>query len=177
MAGPAPDRRMTVREFLTYDDGTGTRYELVDGELVAMEPETELHTKLISRLFEALALRLEPPCRPYHGGGVCLSEDDDTWRQPDVFVSCASGEDFNQQPCLVIEVMSPSTEGEDRTRKLDFYRRFPSVEAVLLVWQETRRVEFHERNEEAWFVRDLAADGTIVLRHLGLEISLDEIYA
>jgi Putative restriction endonuclease len=112
VAEPASARRTTVREFLAYDDGTGTRYELVDGELVVMEPETDLHAKLISSLFEALALRVEPPCRPCSGGGVCLSEDDDTWREPDIFVSYAPGEDFNQEPRLVVEVMSPSTEGE-----------------------------------------------------------------
>ena len=46
---------------------------------------------------------------------------------------------------VIVEVLSPSTEKEDRTRKLDFYRRFGDrSKSILFVWQDTRRVELHE---------------------------------
>lgn len=111
------------------------------------------------------------------GGGVGLSEDDRTWREPDVFVSCVAGDGVTRAPELIVEVLLPSTEKEDRTRKLDFYRRFPSVQAVLLVWQETRRVEVREHDGERWLVRDMIGRGTIVLQDLGLRLELDEVYA
>ena len=38
MSEPARDLRMTVPEFLRWDDGTETRYELVGGRPVAMAP-------------------------------------------------------------------------------------------------------------------------------------------
>ena len=177
MAEPAQKRRMTVGEFLVYDDGTQTRYELVDGELVAMNPPAEPHVRLTSNVYDALARQLKRPCRPYFGGGVWLSEDDHTWREPDIFVSCEPGEGFTRAPRLVVEVLSPSTEKEDRTRKLDFYRRFPTLKAVLLVWQDNRRVEVQERDGERWVLRDVIGSGTIVLDALGLEIRLDEVYA
>ena len=59
--------------------------------------------------------------------------------------------------------LSPSTEKEDRTRKLDFYRSFATVEAILFVWQDTRRVELHERTEGGWLVRDMIGGGTVAL--------------
>ena len=34
-------QRLTLEEYLAYDNGTDTRYELVDGELVEMPPETD----------------------------------------------------------------------------------------------------------------------------------------
>jgi Uma2 family endonuclease len=34
-------RKLTLEEYLAYDDGTDTRYELVDGELMAMPPESD----------------------------------------------------------------------------------------------------------------------------------------
>jgi Uma2 family endonuclease len=177
MAEPASKQRMTVGEFLAYDDGTDTRYELVDGELVAMNPPAEPHVRIAMNVQETLAQQLRRPCRAYMGGGVWLSEDDRTWREPDVFVSCVPGEGFTRAPQLIVEVLSPSTEKEDRTRKLDFYRRFLSLRAVLLVWQETRRVEVRERDGERWLVRDMIGSGTIHLEDLGLRLELDEIYA
>jgi Uma2 family endonuclease len=176
MAGPAP-KRMTVAEFLAWDDGTGTRYELVGGRPVAMNPSAEPHVRITMNVYDALARQLRRPCRGYMGGGVWLAEDDETWREPDVFVSCHEGEGFSRHPRLVVEVLSPSTEREDRTKKLDFYRQFPSLEAVLLVWQDTRRVELHERRPEGWLVRDLIGSGSVAVRELGAELALDEIYA
>ena len=63
-------------------------------------------------------------------------------------------------PRLVVEVLSPSTEKEDRTTKLDFYESIPSMEAVLLVWQQDRRVRLRERAEDGWHDHDV-----IGLRH------------
>ena len=84
MAEPAPRHGMTVGEFLAYDDGTDVRYELVGGEMIATNPPAEPHVQLTSNLFGALSRRLTRPCRAYFGGGVWLSETDDTWREPDI---------------------------------------------------------------------------------------------
>ena len=46
---------------------------------------------------------------------------------------------------MIVEVLSPSTEKEDRTRKLDFYKGFWTIEAILFVWQDAQRVELPER--------------------------------
>lgn len=177
MSEPAPKHRMTVGEFLAYDDGTDTRYELVDGELVAMNPPAEPHVRIANNIYDGLLRRLQRPCRPYFGGGVWLSEDDHTWREPDVFVSCHQGEGFTRQPRLIVEVLSPSTEKEDRTRKLDFYQRFASLRTILLVWQDTRRVQLQERAGDRWILQDVIGTGTVIIADPGLELSLDEIYA
>ncbi len=55
----ATDRRMTLEEFLTYDDGTNTRYELVDGVLVEMSLGTGKHGRAIHRLAKRLEAAAE----------------------------------------------------------------------------------------------------------------------
>jgi Uma2 family endonuclease len=49
MAEPAK-KRWTVDEFLAWDDGTDRRYELVDGEIVAMAPPREAHAATVINL-------------------------------------------------------------------------------------------------------------------------------
>ncbi|MGI0494961.1 Uma2 family endonuclease [Alkalinema pantanalense CENA528] len=48
-------RKLTLEEYLTYDDGTDTRYELVDGELVEMPPETRQNNAIAVKLLLELA--------------------------------------------------------------------------------------------------------------------------
>jgi Uma2 family endonuclease len=177
MVEPARQSRMTVAEFLRWEDGTDTRYELVDGRVVAMAPPTGRHGAIARNLFRALDGRLPAPCRALFGVGVGRSEADDECRLPDVMVSCEPLPDrLFTAPRFVAEVLSPSTEKDDRTDKLDFYRSLPSVEAVLLVWQDKRRAQLNVRQEEGWLVRDLVGGGRIELASLGTSLTLDEIY-
>jgi Uma2 family endonuclease len=130
------ERPMTVAEFLAYDDGTDARYELVNGALVAMNPPATRHVQICQNIGRALDRQLKAPCQALWSSlGVALSEADSTWRQPDLIVNCAKPfNGYYVAPRLVVEVLSPSTEKDDRTTKLDFYESLPSVEAILLVW-------------------------------------------
>jgi Uma2 family endonuclease len=71
MAEPAL-RRMKVDEFLSWDDGTDTRYELVGGFVVAMAPPAARHSLLSMELGGEIrtALRARPPCRVYSEAGI-----------------------------------------------------------------------------------------------------------
>lgn len=170
---------MTVAEFLAWDDGTPTRYELIDGRPVAMNPPAVRHAVIVENGGRALDRQLTPPCRALRSTvGVALSEDGTDWREPDLVVACRPPAlSFIPHPRLVVEVLSPSTEKDDRTTKLDFYERFASLAAVLLVWQEERRVRLRERETGGWVDHDVIGSGTVRLRDLGAELELDEIYA
>lgn len=177
-ASERAERRMSVAEFLAYDDGTAIRYELVDGRLVAMNPPAVRHTEICENIGRLLERQIPVPCRVYRSQlGVARSESDYSWREPDLMVTCQRPErDYYAAPRLVIEVLSPSTEREDRTTKLDFYESFPSLEAVLLVWQDDRRVRLRERQGDGWREHDLVGSGTVRVAGLGVELDLDEIY-
>ncbi len=178
MVEPSRHSRMTVAEFLRWEDGTDTRYELVHGEVVAMAPPTGRHGAIARNVHDALTVRLRRPCASYFGVGVASSEQDDECRLPDVMVSCEPlPERVFTAPRLLVEVLSPSTEKDDRTDKLDFYKSLPSVEAVLLVWQDKRRVQVNLRGAEGWLVQDLVGGGQVELAALGVALTLDEIYA
>jgi Uma2 family endonuclease len=45
-------QKLTFEEYLSYDDSTDTRYELVDGELVAMSLGTAKHGDITEFLYE-----------------------------------------------------------------------------------------------------------------------------
>src|SRR5262249_35993196 len=115
-------RRMTLDEFLRFDDGTDTRYELIDGFPVAMAPPAEAHrilaVRLVSRIDAALAGRR--PCNAQIEPGVVRSDRADSYYVPDIAVTCepnAPGRQVMVDPILVVEILSPSTERSDRRLK------------------------------------------------------------
>jgi Uma2 family endonuclease len=171
------ERPMTVAEFLAYDDGTDTRYELVNGALVAMNPPSSRHADICENIAASLRPQLVPPCRVYTSkAGAALNAEGLSWREPDVLVACTRPDAGFFHPRLVVEVLSPSTEKDDRTTKLDFYESLPSVEAILLVWQEERRVRLRERGDGDWRDHDVIGSGTVTVGGLGVRLTLDEIY-
>lgn len=77
MASRAP-KRMTLAEFLQWDDGTGRRYQLVDGIPVMMAPSLEAHGELALALGAEIRSRLRPPCRVISEAGIAIPDRADT---------------------------------------------------------------------------------------------------
>jgi Uma2 family endonuclease len=174
------EKRMTVAEFLAWDDGTGTRYELIDGRPVAMAPVVPSHSIIVANLAHALRSRLKAPCYAGSEAGVERPDRDDTFYEADVVVSCtpvASGMTAIPDPVVVVEVLSPSTIEHDRGRKAYDYRRIPSVQEIVLVASEQRHVVIWRRRGAKWEVEDLIGDATLELEAVGVEIALTAIYA
>jgi Uma2 family endonuclease len=177
MARSLSDMRMRVAEFLRWDDGTDTRYELVGGRPMAMAPPSGSHAEIATNVLVALNERLDRPCRALFGGGLARDLEDKECRIPDVFVTCEpTPKQIFEAARVVVEVLSPTTEKDDRTTKLDFYKSLPSIEAILIVWQDKRRVQLHVREEPRWPAQDFTGAAGVPLQSLGIELGLDEIY-
>jgi Uma2 family endonuclease len=174
------EKRMTVAEFLTWNDGTDTRYELIDGRPVAMAPVAPSHSVLVANLTHALKSKLQRPCYVGSEAGVERPDHDDTFYEADVVVSCtpvAPGMAVIPAPIVVIEVLSPSTAEHDRGRKAYDYRRIPSVQEIALIGSEQRHAEIWRRRGAKWEVEDLIGDATLELETVGVQIPFAAIYA
>ena len=178
MAEPA-EQRMSLAEFLEWDDGTETRYELIDGRPVAMAPPIEAHGTIVANIVAAIRPRLKPPCRVVVEAGIVPADRADTWYQADLVVTCAPAERGARaiaEPRLIVEVLSPSTAAHDRGVKLADYRKLAAVEQILLVASEDRHVEVWRRAEDGWKVQDLIGDAAVPLAHDGHPLPLATIY-
>jgi Uma2 family endonuclease len=181
MAEPAI-RPMTLDEFLCWDDGTDTRYELIGGFPVAMAPPLEAHRILAMRLGTRIdaALANRRPCNAQIEAGVLRPDRADSFFVADIAATCASydpGRQFVQDPILIVEILSPSTERHDRRIKLPVYRQLESVQEILLIASDSRYAELHRRQGSQWITELLrGAEGALSLPSVGAEISLAELY-
>lgn len=178
MASPAP-RRMTLAEFLDWDDGTDRRYQLVDGVPVMMAPTSEAYGELVVNLGAEIRNRLSPPCRVISEAGVTIPDRADTYYVADLAVTCAPREPGRRmvaEPVVIVEVLSPSTDQVDRWRKVADYRTLPSVQEIVVVFSDERRVEVQRRTPEGWKVEDLIGRAALDLNCCATPIPLESVY-
>lgn len=126
-------QKMTLEEYLKYDDGTDTRYELENGELIALPPESELNIRIASLLFAFFLKQGIPSFRVRIGTEIVVSGSRVTTRFPDVMVlseelaKALEGASRSTvmldmpPPLLVIEVVSPGQEKRDYRYKRSEY--------------------------------------------------------
>jgi Uma2 family endonuclease len=180
MATQPADLRMSLAEFLEWDDGTDVRYELIDGHVVAMAPPSPRHSAIAGRLARLIGSALKPPCEVYMEAGIVTPGHADTYLQADLAVSCRPLDEHDRnlaEPVLIVEVESPGTVRHDRGVKVDRYRQVPSVQEVLLVSSEERRVQLWRRENARWTVEDVIGDALLRLESCDLDIPLSELYA
>lgn len=175
-----PPPKLSVEEFLDWDDGTDTRYELIEGEVVAMNPPLPTHSKIAGRIATVIGPVLRHPCDLYTEAALRPRNLTDSFFKADLAVSCTEEESADRsvpEPIIIIEVLSPSTMNHDRGTKLPAYRSLPSVKEIALISQVSVHVELWHRTAEGWAVADLMnLDDVLRFSSIGAEVSLATLY-
>lgn len=172
-----PKTRMKVEEFLTWaDKQPDGRYELIEGEIVAMSPERVRHNLVKLAVARALGDAVKAaglPCTVFTDG-VSVVIDDRNTREPDASVQCGVDVDFDsmilEAPMIVVEVASPSSEGIDTETKLVEYFSVASIRHYLIVLSEKRVVVHHRRNDGGDIATRIVHDGEIILSPPGMTV-------
>ncbi len=178
-------RYYSPEEYLTLEEAADYKSEYIDGEIIhiaggstnhnqiALNFSTELNfafKKLDYRVFMS-DVRLWIPKRRIY-------------TYPDVMLVTGKPEYYNNRtdtitnPQLIIEVLSPSTKGYDKSDKFKGYRTIPTFQEYLLIDQTRIYIEhFHKTDERRWDFRDYdESDVAITLASVSLEISILDIY-
>ena len=156
------------------------RWELLDGEPLLMSPPTERHQSVVMNVLRKVDRLAEARgCRAYPGIGTLNDNIDDYAPIPDVVVRCAPpGEgSYVTDPILVAEVLSPSTAANEKGRKLEFYKTIVSLQTILIVDPDDRRVENWTRHANGWSKKIVLGAGAVPLAALDGETAPAEIYA
>jgi Uma2 family endonuclease len=181
MAEPAI-KPMSLGAFLRWDDGTDTHYELIGGFPLAMAPPAAAHRMLAARLVSRIEASLETrrPCNAQGEAGILHPERSDTYFEADIAASCESHE-FGQQalnePFLIVEILSASTERHDRRVKLPVYRQIATVQEIVLIASDEIYADVHRRTGPQWITEILrGGDAALSLASVPIEIRLSDLY-
>jgi Uma2 family endonuclease len=175
---------MSPEEYLAFEARSKVKHEYVDGFVYAMSGTTRRHNRILMNV----AFRL----RTAAGGGPCqvfvndlkVRADETKFYYPDVGVVCTPEEDDEAlvipDPCLLVEVTSPSTRATDYRDKLAAYRRIPTLGAYLIASHTERLVDRYWRDAEGvWRHATITPDsgGRVPVPCPAAELALDDVYA
>jgi Uma2 family endonuclease len=173
------EKPWTLEEFLAFDDGTDTSYQLFEGRIVAMNPPLRGHSALVGRLIRTIGDQLGPPCDVYPEAGIVPVNRRNSWYKADLIVACTPGnyqDQFIAEPVLVVEVLSPTTSATDFSRKLPDYQQIPSMRDVLLVSSMERLVRHWRREPDGWVEDAHRGPATVRLSGLPVSIAMADLY-
>ena len=172
---------MSPEEYLEWEATQELRYEYIDGEVYAMTGGTKPHNRIALNLATALDSHLaEKDCEVYIAD-VKVQVDYTHYHYPDGVVSCDERDlESNlliQYPCLIIEVLSPSTEAFDRGEKFTHYRQMGTLQEYVLIESNKIGIDLFRRNEQGlWVLHPLKAGNTLILESVGLSLPIEEAY-
>ena len=172
-----------VDDYLAGEIVSPVKHEYLGGAVYAMAGASNAHNLIASNVLGSLHARLRGRrCRPYNSDTKLRIRLPNQVRfyYPDVSVICRPNpqtDSFQDEPALVVEVVSRQTQRIDSGEKKDAYLTIPSLVAYLLVEQESPTVTIFRRTEQG-FVREVftGADASIPLAEIEAELPLAEIF-
>ncbi|MGK7876240.1 MAG: Uma2 family endonuclease [Xenococcaceae cyanobacterium] len=180
-----PSQTYTLDEYRALEETAEFRSEYHDGNIIPMTGGTINHNRIVCNLVRILDIAFKQ--QPYEVFTSDLRLWIPQYRQatyPDVMV--IAGEpvlndnrtDEVLNPCLIVEVLSKSTEGFDRGDKFLYYRSIPEFREYLLVSQSEYFIEHYlKTGESQWLLREYRGDkGKIALESVGVSLVVKEIY-
>ena len=175
------ERKSLEEYFAVLESDPEQRYEYLDGYIYMMTGGSPDHSIIGGNVVRILGNLLQ--------GRRCIVYNSDLYVElaenyrvcPDVTVSCdprdRGAKEAIHYPCLVVEVLSPSTEARDRGRKSLHYRSSQTIEEYLLINAESPIVELFRREKNGfWLLYTLGLDDSVELKSLDAHFSVAEVY-
>lgn len=173
--------KISVAEYLEGEDISAVKHEYIDGDVYAMAGANDNHNLIGGDIYIALGTHLRnSSCQPFYSD-MKVRVAINIFYYPDILVSCEENSEnrhFRNNPILVIEITSPSTERIDHQEKLLAYQRIQSVQEYIVIDQNRINIELHRRQTDAtWITYHFdETDDEIEFQSVGLTMPISEIY-
>jgi Uma2 family endonuclease len=175
-------QKMTAEEYLEWEAKQEFRHEYIDGEILAMTGGTLPHNDIALNFYRSLYPHLhQRGCRVNVSDAKVQANKNSRYFYPDLVITCnpddLKAKNFIQHPKIIVEVLSPSTESYDRTKKFKYYRQIPSLQEYVLVDSEEIAVEVYHRGEgKMWHYYQYEAGEAISLESIEFECAINLLY-
>ncbi|MBD3886256.1 Uma2 family endonuclease [Phormidium tenue FACHB-886] len=174
---------LTCEEYLQMEEHSPVKHEYIDGQIYAMGGANDAHVTIAGNLFALLRNHIRGTgCRIYISDMKARIESINRYFYPDILVTCDPRDRETplekRFPCLIVEVLSDSTEAFDRGDKFADYQELSSLQEYVLINTKRKRIECFRRNEAGLWVLQSYTDRheTFRLESIDFEGTLDNLY-
>lgn len=173
---------LTPKDYFAWEETQREKHEYIDGQVYAMSGGSVNHGRIAIRLTSLLDAHTD--------SSSCITGNSDikvnifethNYTYPDASVTCDDRDrdapNFFTFPCLIVEVLSKSTEAYDRGGKFRLYRRNPALQEYLLVSSMLVEVDLYRKNESGeWVLINFQSGDIVELQSINLSFSVEQIY-
>ncbi|MFZ1568014.1 MAG: Uma2 family endonuclease [Thiolinea sp.] len=169
MSSSALKHYLSPDEYLVGESVALLRHEYVAGQIYAMAGASERHNRITINLgFQLRARARGGSCGVFMSDMKLRIQQGECFYYPDVMLVCDSLDNhayFKEQPCLIAEVLSTSTEATDRREKWLAYQQIASLHYYLVVATDRRSVQYYQRNaKQQWELHSLETHQVLQVR-------------
>jgi Uma2 family endonuclease len=175
----------TPQEYLAMERQAEQKSEYLNGEIFAMGGASPVHNLIVTNTIRELSAQLKKrPCKVYANDMRVKVSLTGLYTYPDVVVVCGeerfddAQKDTLLNPTVIVEVLSDSTEGYDRGKKFEHYRKLESLQQYVLIAQKNPHVECYQRQQNnRWLLAETNdLQDTLQLTTIEATLILAEIY-
>ncbi|MBW4657393.1 MAG: Uma2 family endonuclease [Drouetiella hepatica Uher 2000/2452] len=173
----------TPEEYLHLEENSPIKHEYRDGQVYDMAGASDEHVTISLNLAAFLRSHVRGTgYRVYIADMKARIESIDRFYYPDILVTCDRRDQetstYKRFPCLIIEVLSDSTEAFDRGDKFADYQTLESLQEYVLINAKRQRVECFRRNEAGLWVLQSYTPAQKIFRldSVNFEGAIDALY-
>ena len=174
--------QLTPEEYFIWEEKQLEKHEYIDGEVYAMSGGSVNHGRIAIKFITIFDTHLE-------NSGCIIGNSDininilktNNYTYPDVSVTCDDRDkntpNYFTYPCLIVEVLSVSTEAYDRGGKFRMYRNNPILQDYLLVSSTSIEMDlYHQKNNGEWVIINYQAGDTVELKSINFSFAIEQVY-
>jgi Uma2 family endonuclease len=174
--------QLTPEEYFIWEEKQLEKHEYIDGDVYAMSGGSVNHGRIAIKFITIFDTHLE-------NSGCIIGNSDikinilktNNYTYPDVSVTCDDRDkntpNYFTYPCLIVEVLSVSTEAYDRGGKFRMYRNNPILQDYLLVSSTSIEMDlYHQKNNGEWVIINYQAGDTVELQSINFSFAIEQVY-
>jgi len=174
---------ISPEQYLKLEQESEVKHEYINGKLYAMAGASDTHVTIALNLATDLRNYLRgSDCRVYFSDMKLKINALNRFYYPDIFITCDTKDQetslYKQFPCLIIEVLSDSTEAFDRGDKFADYQMIETLQEYLLINTRQKRLDYFRRTTEgSWLYQAYRNNNQpFVLQTINFEGNLNRVY-
>ena len=174
--------QITPEEYFAWEEKQLEKHEYIDGQVYAMRGGSVNHGRIAIRLTTLFSNHLEnSSCETGNSDLRVNIAGTKNYIYPDASVTCDDRDKATTQyityPCLIVEVLSPSTEAYDRGGKFRMYRNNPVLQDYLLVSSTSIEMDLYHKNDAGeWLIINYKEGDTIELKSINVSFAIEQVY-
>lgn len=177
-------KKYTPEEYLALEEQAEFRSEYENGLIVAMAGGSLNHAQITANLGRNIGNKISERCTTLTTDIKVRVENYQKFYYPDALVICGKPlfyqkrNDTVMNPILIVEVLSKSTEANDRGEKFAAYQSLEFLQEYILVSQDKAKIEqFTRQTDGSWkYQATIGLKSAVNFTSIEVELSLDEVY-